>query len=49
MRPEAAEGAKSKLAITLVESVSGKNLYASFHARRMPADDRGIPPVSIFL
>lgn len=39
MRPEGAEGARSKPAIALVECVSGENLYASFHARRIPADD----------
>lgn len=39
MRPEGAEGDRSKPAITLVKCVSGENLYASFHARRMPADD----------
>lgn len=38
MRPEGAEGDRSKPAITLGKCVSGENLYASFHARRMPAD-----------
>lgn len=39
IRPEGAEGERSKPAITLGKSVSSENLYASFHARRMPADD----------
>lgn len=39
MRPEGAEGDRSKPAITLGKCVSGENLYASLHARRMPADN----------